>query len=127
VIKEDPKVVARVKKICLALPEASLVTHEHVPHLGFRVADRKNFAYYTMDHHGDGRICLSVRAEKGENAELVASDPERFGLPKYMAQHGWVEYFLDLLSRPPDWDEVAELVADSYRLQAPKRLLKLLG
>ena len=123
--KVDPRTVSRVKKICLGLPEATLLTFEHVPHLGFRVA-QKNFAVYTVDHHGDGRICLGVRAEMGENSELVASDPERFGLPKYMAHHGWVEYYLDLPHRPPEWDEVTELVRDSYRIQAPKRLTALL-
>ena len=56
----------------------------------------------------------------------MASDPERFGLPKYVARHGYVSYFLDLPNRPPDWDEVDELVRDSYRLQAPKRLVRLL-
>jgi hypothetical protein len=58
--------------------------------------------------------------------ELVATDPERFGLPKYVARHGWVTYYLDLPGRPVDWDEVAELVQESYIIQAPTRLAPLL-
>ena len=46
------------------------------------------------------RIALIVRAEAQENEGLVASDPQRFGLPKYVARHGYVSYFLDLPDRP---------------------------
>jgi hypothetical protein len=59
--------------------------------------------------------------------ELVAMDGERFGLPKYVARHGWVRYYLDLADRTVDWDEVKELVRDSYRIQAPTRLVRSLG
>jgi len=118
-------VLARVTKLCMGLPEAS-ADDRHPPHRGF-VVNKKNFAWFTVDEHGDGRVALCVRAVGRENEELVASDPQRFGLPKYVARHGWVNYFLDLADRPVDWAEVAELVRDSYRLQAPKRLSTLLG
>jgi hypothetical protein len=121
----DRDVLARLSGICLALPEAT-ANDEHPPHRGF-VVGNKNFAWYTENEHGDGRIALGVRADARENEELVASDPERFGLPKYVARHGWVNYFLDLPGRPADWTEVTELVNGSYRLQAPKRLVRLLG
>ena len=57
----------------------------------------------------------------------VAAALQLFGVPKYVARHGWVNYYLDLPDRPVDWDEVTELVTDSYRIQAPKRLIRLLG
>ena len=90
------------------------------------MVNKKNFAWFTVNEHGDGRVALGVRAAGRENEELVASDPQRFGLPKYVARHGWVNYYLDLADHPVAWVEVAELVRDSYRLQAPKRLTKLL-
>jgi hypothetical protein len=114
----------RVTAICLALPEVTAVDR-HPPHRGFKVAE-KNLGWFTVNEHGSGRIALIVRAEAKENEALVASDPERFELPKYVARHGYVSYFLDLPKRPVDWAEVAELVRDSYRLQAPKRLTRLL-
>ena len=114
----------RVTKICLALAEAA-VDDRHPPHRGF-VINKKNFAWFTVDEHGDGRVALGVRADAKENEALAAADPERFGLPKYVARHGWVTYYLDVPHRPVDWAEVAELVRDSYRLQAPKRLSRLL-
>ncbi len=116
--------LARLTKICLGLPEAS-ADDRHPPHRGF-VVNKKNYAWFTVNEHGDGRVALGVRAAGRENEELVASDPQRFGLPKYVARHGWVNYYLDLADRPVDWVEVAELVRDSYRLQAPRRLTSLL-
>ncbi len=114
----------RVTAICLALPEVTAVDG-HPPHRGFKVAG-KNLGWFTVNEHGSGRIALIVRAEAKENEALVASDPERFELPKYVARHGYVSCFLDLPKRPVDWSEVTELVRDSYRLQAPKRLVRLL-
>ena len=114
----------RLTAICLALPEA-VKDDKHPPHRGFLVGT-KNFAWYTDNEHGDGRIALGVRAAPGENEALVGSDRERFALPKYVARHGWVNYYLDLDTRPVDWDEVTELVTESYRIQAPKRFSRLL-
>jgi predicted DNA-binding protein (MmcQ/YjbR family) len=114
----------RLTAVCLALPEA-MSNDSHPPHRSFLVGNR-NFAWYVENEHGDGRIAVIVRVPPGENAELVAADAERFALPKYVARHGWVSYFLDLVDRPVDWDEVTELVTDSYRIQAPKRLARLL-
>jgi YjbR len=66
---------------------------------------------------------LCCKAAPGENAELVASDPVRFYLPSYVGPKGWVSLRLDL--GEVDWGEAAELVLDSYRLVAPRRLAAL--
>ena len=114
----------RVIAIFTELPEVT-VTDGHPPHRGFKVAG-KNLGWFTVNEHGSGRIALVVRAAPKENEELVASDPQRFELPKYVARHGYVSYFMDLPKRPVDWTEVTELIRDCYRLQAPKRLVRLL-
>jgi hypothetical protein len=121
----ETTLLERVSEVCLALAEAE-ADDRHPPHRGFRVAGR-NFAWYTVDEHGAGRVALCVRAAPHVNAALVGSDPQRFGLPKYVARHGWVNYFLDLSDRAIDWREVRELVHDSYRLQAPRRVARLVG
>ena len=59
----------------------------------------------------------------GENEEIVRADPERFYLPAYVGHRGWVALRLDL--GEIDWEEVAGLVAGSYSLVAPKRLVKM--
>jgi hypothetical protein len=107
----------RLEKICAALPE-SVVTR-HGQHSGFEVRTKK-YAWHTVDEHGDGRVALICKAERGENAILVASDPSRFFMPKYMAHHGWIGVFLDVPN--VDWDEVRELITDAYVLAAPKIL-----
>ncbi len=56
----------------------------------------------------------------GDNARLVESDPRRFYLPAYVGPRGWVALRLDL--GETDWEEVAELLAHSYVLTAPKKL-----
>lgn len=113
---EDQR-LAKLTKICLALPEATRRTHGS--HAGFLVR-KKVFTYFLYDHHGDGIVGVSCKVLPGDNARLVASDPRRFYLPAYIASRGWVALRLDV--GEVDWDEVAELVNGSYQLLAPKRL-----
>ncbi|MGH2812019.1 MAG: MmcQ/YjbR family DNA-binding protein [Actinomycetota bacterium] len=110
---------ARLEAICSAFPE---VTSEGVQHLKFQVRN-KTFAYYLEDHHGDGLIALCCKAAPGEQQALIASDPARFYKPDYLGARGWISMRLDL--EDVDWDEVAELALDAYRLTAPKRLAAL--
>jgi predicted DNA-binding protein (MmcQ/YjbR family) len=106
----------RLVDVCTGPPE---VVAEGEGHIRFAVRG-KPFAYYLEDHHGDGRIAVCCKAPPGDQEALVATDPERFYLPAYLARYGWISLRLD---RPAlDWEEVSELVVDSYRLVAPKRL-----
>jgi len=70
-------------------------------------------------------VAVLCKAPPGENSGLVATDPHRFYLPRYVGNRGWVALRLDL--HDVDWGEVAELVADSYRMVAPKRLAAMVG
>src|SRR5580704_2142418 len=98
--------LARLTKICLALPE---VTREvKGRHAAFLVR-KKKFVYFLDDHHGDGIIGVCGKALPGDNVRLIAAHPERFYMPAYVGPAGWVALRLD---RPGvDWEEVAELVA----------------
>jgi predicted DNA-binding protein (MmcQ/YjbR family) len=118
-IAADPERRRKFIEICHSLPEATV---EEQQHIACRVRS-KTFAYYLDDHHGDGRVALNCKAAPIENQELVASDPERFFIPPYLGPRGWVGLYLDLPS--VDWDEVSELVRESYVLIAPKRLGKM--
>jgi predicted DNA-binding protein (MmcQ/YjbR family) len=113
----DPPRLTRLTRICLALPEAEL--QRMGDHASYRVR-KKVFAYFLDNHHGDGIVALCCKVAPGENADLAAHDPARFYLPAYIGPRGWVALRLD--TGRIDWGEVAELVADSYRLVAPKRL-----
>ena len=110
-MREAP--IDRLRAICLALPEA--VEQQAWGDPTFRVRDK----IFAMEKRGDGRMSLWCKAPPGSQMVLVGADPERFFVPPYVGQKGWVGVRLD---RNPDWDEVAVLVRRSYRLIAPKSL-----
>ena len=114
----DTAPLERLAAICLALPEAtrSSATGQHT---AFAVRAR-TFAYHLVNHHGDGRVALCCKVQRGENAAMVDVDPARFFIPPYIGPRGWVG--LDLDAAPIDWREIEELVVNSYLLVAPKRL-----
>jgi phosphoribosylglycinamide formyltransferase-1 len=113
---------ARVTAICAALPEAE--SAEQGDHTIYRVRG-KVFAYFLDDHHGDGIVAVCVKSQLGENVDRARLDPERFYLPAYIGPRGWFGMRLD--RGRAAWREVAEIVERSYRLTAPKTLLKRLA
>jgi predicted DNA-binding protein (MmcQ/YjbR family) len=113
--RRDP--LKRLREICLDLPEAA--EQETWGDPTFRVRD-KIFAMYKV---GDGRRSVWCKAPPGAQAVLVGADPERFFVPPYVGRRGWVGVRLDV---EVDWDHLADIVEESYRMTAPKRLLGLL-
>jgi hypothetical protein len=107
--------VARVRAICLALPEAVEKPFGDHTAPAFRVRDK----FFVMLAE-DGST-MSLKAPKGVQGILVNAEPERFFVPKYVGHKGWVGVRLDLRT-PPDWDEMEEMIMESYCLTAPKRL-----
>ena len=105
--------VTRVREICLALPEATEKAFGGHTSPAFRVRD-KLFVMISED-----RTSMTFKAAAGVQEALVGDDPERFYVPPYVGAKGWVGARLDL---DHDWDELAELLRESYRLIAPKRL-----
>jgi hypothetical protein len=87
----------------------------------FRVKN-KMFAMFAAagTHHGAGRPAVWCKATLDNQALMVQARPDRFFVPPYVGPTGWVGVWLD---RRVGWREVAELLADSHRLVAPKRLL----
>jgi len=110
--------LSHVRKICLSLPEAT----ERLSHGSptFFVRDKKVFVMFLDDHHGDGRLALWYAAPPGVQATLVEQEPHRFFVPPYVGGRGWLGLRLDV---DPDWDEVAEVAEDAYRMVAPKRFV----
>jgi len=112
--------VRRLRAACAGLPEVEeRAGGEDGRHIAF-IVRKRNFAYFTDDHHGDGRLALTVRVVPGEQGALVASDQERYFVPPYLGPRGWVGLRLDVGT--VDWDEARELLVESYCLCAPKRL-----
>ena len=107
--------IERVRRICLALPEVEERSFGGHTAPAFRVRDK----IFVMTSE-DG-TSMTMKAPKGAQQILVGSDPDRFFVPKYVGPKGWVAVHLRL-RRAPDWDEMAEMIAESYCLTAPKRL-----
>jgi hypothetical protein len=110
----------QVREICLALPEVTEKLSHGAPTW---FAGKKTFVMFLDDHHGDGRLALWVAAPPGVQHDMVEQEPERFFVPPYVGPRGWLGVRLD---RSPDWDEVADIVEDAYRVVAIKRLLRQL-
>jgi predicted DNA-binding protein (MmcQ/YjbR family) len=114
-----PRPLMRLRKLCLALPEAHEVEAWGEP--TFRVRN-KMFAMYAnaSNHHGGGRHAVWFKAAPGEQAQRVKRASESFFVPPYVGPSGWIGAWL---GGDTDWQDVAEFLRDAYRLVAPKRLL----
>ena len=66
----------RVTAIALALPEAT-ATSLTGQHSAFAVRGKK-FAYFLVDHHGDGRLAINCKTVPGAASAMVADNPERY-------------------------------------------------
>jgi hypothetical protein len=109
-------VEARVRAICVALPEVTEKLSHGAP--GFFV--RKQFVMLWPDgHHEHEFPHLWCAAPPGAQEALVGSS-ERFFRPPYVGGRGWVGVRLD---GAIDWDEVTETIEDAYRAIAPARLV----
>jgi predicted DNA-binding protein (MmcQ/YjbR family) len=112
----DDDVVARLRELCLSLPEVVEKSFGGHSAPGFRVRDK---LFLIISEDG---LTMTFKAGPGVQEALVGSDPERFFVPAYVGSKGWVGARLDV---EQDWDEIDELIRDSYRLIAPKRLAAL--
>jgi predicted DNA-binding protein (MmcQ/YjbR family) len=114
--------ITRLRKLCLALPQAHEVEAWGAP--TFRVRN-KIFAMFAdaNDHHGASRPAVWLKAAPGDQEAMVATAPDCFFSPPYVGHKGWVGIWLDDVV---EWQDVDEFLRDSYRLVAPKRLCALL-
>ena len=125
--RDDDPVLAKVRKIALGFPEA----FEKVSHGRPVFFVPKMFVMYggSVKPDDEGRRLRPVPAldpgqGRRERPRALEQD-RRFFFPAYMGPSGWLG--LDLAAtKKVDWDEVAELVDASFRLVAPKKLIKRL-
>ena len=114
----DP-ILARVRALALAFPGA--LEKVSVGHATFYTT--KVFAWYGMSHKVDGvwhRIPQAVSVLLPEDERLSLLDREDVYIPGYIGPFGWIGL---RLTDDTDWVEIAELLEESYRNTAPKRLV----
>ncbi len=109
------KVSARLRKLCLALPQAE--ERETWDHATFRVRDK----IFCMQTERDDRPALTCKAPPGSQAVLVGADGKRFFVPAYVGPKGWIGMWID---HGVDWNEAGKLITRSFEMTAPKKLLK---
>ncbi|MAC57674.1 MAG: phosphoribosylglycinamide formyltransferase [Novosphingobium sp.] len=112
----------QVRERAMAMPEADEIVSHGMPCFG--IVKGKKFAYFTSDHHGDGRIALLVKISGvDEQTMLIEQDEERYFRPAYFGD-GWIGIRLDLGDN--DWDSLGDWIMRSWRNVAPRKLTALL-
>ncbi len=115
--------LAKVREAALELPGA-----EERPAHGqptFFVAG-KQFAQVRDNHHGDGKTVVCVRTSGlDEQAMLLETAPGTYSKPAYLGPSGWVA--INLAGENVDWNHVADRIAESWELAAPRGLLEAGG
>ena len=115
---EREQVLAKLREICLALPETSERPSHGAP--TFFIREKRSFLMVLTNHHGDGRFAIWCAAPEGMQRMLVDADAERFFVPPYVGPRGWIGVRLDV---DVDWDEVEGIIEDGFREVATKRLI----
>ena len=117
------QILDKVRAAALELPETSEKLSHGQP--TFFVAG-KQFAQFRDNHHGDERTVVCVKTSSlDEQAMLIESDPETYSKPAYLLHGGWVS--INVAGDLVDWDHVADRIAASWELAAPRRLLEAGG
>lgn len=111
----------KLRAACVALPEVTERMSHGEP--TWFVRGKKSFAM-SSDHHHDDRLGFWCAAPPGVQQELIETEPTRFFRPPYVGTRGWLGVYLDVPD--VDWDEIAAIVTEAYRVVAPAKLVALL-
>lgn len=108
--------VAHVRAAAMALPDAI----EEKAATGIRWRIRNNTFAQVLGVEGDEPVVALVFRSEGEDLDVLREVGHPFfSLPWGRGAVGMV------LDNDTDWDDVGELVTDSYCVQAPKKLVAL--
>jgi predicted DNA-binding protein (MmcQ/YjbR family) len=121
------RVLQRVRKICLGLPETTEKTAWGHP--TFRVKDKMFASIGGWDYDEAGKplkqgekgirkVTMTMPTLPGEQEALLARG-HPFFYPAYVGVRGWIGVEIDGAT---DWDEIEEIVETAYRKIAPKKL-----
>jgi hypothetical protein len=120
-------IVERIRTLCLALPEVAVRidysrTAARSTAWSYDIR-RRSFCLLVARVGSTGKAfpLLVLRANAEEREALLAQ-----GHPFYTSRAGR-DRVVVVLTGETDWDEIRELVTESYRFLAPKKLTALLG
>jgi hypothetical protein len=111
-------VTIRLRAMCLGLPDA----YEERAWVGTRWMVRKRTFAHVLGVEVDGAdpiVVLTFRSE-GEEFEVL----RRAGYP--FSVLGWGRNAMGMVLDDPDWEELRELVTESFCVMAPRKLTSLI-
>src|SRR5712691_5879676 len=109
--------LARVRRMCLSLPETTERKSDGAP--SFFIRETVGFVNYMDNHHADGRLALWCACPPGMRDGLVKAQPDQYFVPPYVGFRGWMGVRLD---RGVPWDDVERVIREAYIAVAPKKL-----
>lgn len=113
------EVVAGLRSVCLSLPEA--VENQAWAGTKWRIRER-TFAHVLAVDFADGPVTVMTFRSSGPELDALRSAADPFFRPAWGTDA--VGMVLDV--GDVHWDEVTELVTESYCVVAPKKLVKLI-
>ena len=124
-VPED--IVERIRALCLALPEVTVrvdgsLTRARSTARSFDIR-RRSFCLLVAWEDSTGKLVplLVLRVGPDEREALLS-----IGYP-FLASRAGRDRIVVVLTDETDWEEIRELVTESYRILAPKKLVALLG
>jgi len=115
------RLIARIRKICIAFPEVTERPSHGAP--TFFVKGKTFLTVWANGHHDHTFPHLWCAAPPGAQEPLIADNPDRIFRPPYVGHRGWIGVRLDAR---PDWALIEDLCEDAYRSVAPGRLVGML-
>ena len=119
---DDDPVLAQVRELCLVLPSAA----EKVSHGRPAFYTKKIFAMYgavVKGEHHTGQFDQSlVFLPEADEVPALLNHGAVF-TPAYWGPYGWLGYDLSGATGKVDWAEIAELIEESFRNTATKKLI----
>jgi predicted DNA-binding protein (MmcQ/YjbR family) len=112
--KTGPDPIGRIRTVCLGYPAATEKSFGGHTAPAFRVRQKLFLVV------AESRQYVTCKAPPGVQELMVGSDPRRYFVPPYVGAKGWIGVRLDGRLH---WGDMVELIDESYRLVAPKRLV----
>ena len=112
----DGQQIARLRRLCQALPQVNERLGHGSPCF---YADKKIFAMFSDNHHGDGRLSVWLKAPPGAQELLLETSPDEVFKPPYVGPFGWIGLHL----RQFDDASLPHHLEIAYRAAASKKLM----
>ena len=105
-----PRALTKLRKICLALPDAKETISHGAPTFW---SPKRTFAMFAAgsNHHGRGRHAVWLKAAPGRQERMVRTAPDRFFVPPYVGPNGWLGVWLDDVC---EWEELADILSAAH-------------